>query len=220
MSLAESTPDQTVVPHDWNRFPVNTLLADGGMQRLFPKLLWLVAPFAYYYATKSTGAFNPDSFISTAAYIVLLVISMTVVGGVIATALPPRGRGGYYDKARGLIATLLGIWAMALGLECLSYSLTGVFDPDTPANVVSDLWCAVSSCTGLWAVVVAGLSHLTYALVGAVLLAALVHVISRFIPTPRPKLKFEPVPEPNLFLAVILVGLLMWVFDAVITYVN
>src|SRR5690349_22450916 len=97
----------------WTRFPVNELLMDARMQRLLPKLLWLVVPLQYYYATHISGGFNPESYIPSAALVVLLVTSMVVVGGVIAIVYPFPGK-SYFDRARGMITPMLGTWGLAL----------------------------------------------------------------------------------------------------------
>lgn len=216
MTVAQVAPAPAVKGWGWSRFPVNALLADRRMQRFFPKLLWLVVPGAYYYVMIVSNGFGRVGLIPAAALVILLVISVVVSAGLLAAVLRLFGNAGYFDVARSWIVTLLGTWAMALALECLSWYATGRLDPGNPVNVVSVQLCSLSHqfCAGWLAGV---LAHAIYALVGAVLLAAIIRLIARALPATGRVPAFERVPEPRILPAAIAVGLLMQFFDGLIT---
>lgn len=215
MSVVQAAPAPAEKGRDWSRFPVNRLLADRRMQRVFPKLLWLVVPCAYYYLTITSASFSSAGLIPAAALVVLLVTSMVIGAGVVAALLRPFGNDGYFGLARSWVVTVLGTWAMALALECLSYYATGRMDPENPVNVVSVQLCSLSNqfCFSRLA---GALAHAICALIGAALLAAIIRLTTHAVPATGGMPALERVAEPRIWLAGIAVGVLMQFLDGLI----
>ncbi|WP_271571539.1 hypothetical protein [Bradyrhizobium sp. CCBAU 11386] len=201
----------------WRLLPINKLLQIKWMQQVFPKLLWLVVPLQYYHARQLPAGFNIDSYLPSAALVVVLVASMVCVAGIIAM-LYPRSK-YYYDAARSLISSMLGTWAFALALVCLSFGLTQWRD-SRPSDVVENFLCLPEPAPYIRAVCDSKWMHplliySVYALTGAVLLTMLIHGCAR-IKAARNE-DFRPLQEPNLFVVAIVVAALMTFFQWLIT---
>lgn len=202
---------------DWRFLPINKLLQTKWMQQVFPKLLWLVVPLQYYHAQQLPAGFNIDSYLPSAALVVVLVASMVCVAGIIAM-LYPRSK-YYYDAARSLISSMLGTWAFALALVCLSFELTR-WRYARPGDVVESFLCLPEPASGMRAVCDSKWMHpllvySVYALTGAVLLTMLIHGCAR-IKAARNE-DFRPLQEPNLFVVALVVAALMTFFQWLIT---
>jgi hypothetical protein len=197
--------------------PINKLLQTKWMQQVFPKLLWLVVPLQYYHARQLPAGFNIDSYLPSAALVIVLVASMVCVAGIIAM-LYPRSK-YYYDAARSLISSMLGTWAFALALVCLSFELTR-WRYARPSDVVENFlclpepaFCMRAVCDSKWMHPL--LVYSVYALTGAVLLTMLIHSCAR-IKAARNE-DFRPLQEPNLFVVALVVAALMTFFQWLIT---
>ena len=204
----------------WTRFPVNELLMDTRVQRLLPKLLWLVVPLQYYYATHISGGFNPESYIPSAALAVLFVTSMVLVGGAIAIVYPSPGR--YFDRARGMITPMLGTWGLALTLVSISYLLSPSASSTRPRDIVLDYLCPTDGTVRFTQQLCDAkggqtASYVIYALVSAMLLSLLVRLLARLTAGSRKRDEFEPISEPNIVFVALSVGIVMAVIHAVIT---
>jgi len=204
---------------EWRLLPINKLLQTKWMQQVFPKLLWLVVPLQYYYAQQLPAGFNLESYLPSAALVIILVASMVCVAGVIAIGYPRSEN--YYDAARSLVSSMLGTWAFALALICLSLGLNGWFA--RPSDVIQDFLCPFEP--GPWIRVVCDsrlvrplLVYLIYALAGAVLLTILIHGCAR-IKAARNE-DYRPLREPNLVVVAIAVAVLMAFFQWLITATN
>jgi hypothetical protein len=202
---------------EWRFLPINKLLRTKWMQQVFPKLLWLVVPLQYYHARQLPAGFNIDSYLPSAALVVVLVASMVCVAGIIAM-LYPRSK-YYYDAARSLISSMLGTWAFALALVCLSFELTR-WRYARPGDVVENFLCLPEPASGMRAVCDSKWMHpllvySVYALTGAVLLTMLIHGCAR-IKAARNE-DFRPLQEPNLFVVALVVAALMTFFQWLIT---
>ena len=199
----------------WRFVPINKLLKIKWMQQVFPKLLWLVVPLQYYHARQLPAGFNIESYLPSAALVVVLVTSMVCAGGVIAI-LYPRSE-YYYDRARSLVSSMLGTWAFALALVCVSFWLTG---SSRPSDVVQDFLCPLQPAP--WMDVFCSskpirhmLVYSVYALAGAVLLAVLIHMCARI--KAKRNDNFRPLQEPNILAVAIAVAVLMTFFQWLIT---
>jgi hypothetical protein len=197
--------------------PINKLLRTKWMQQVFPKLLWLVVPLQYYHARQLPAGFNIDSYLPSAALVVVLVASMVCVAGIIAMLYPRSNY--YYDAARSLISSMLGTWAFALALVCLSFELTR-WRYSRPGDVVENSLCLPEPAFYLRAVCDSKWMHpllvySVYALTGAVLLTMLIHGCARFKAARNED--FRPLQEPNLFVVAIVVAALMTFFQWLIT---
>lgn len=201
---------------EWRLLPINKLLRTQWMQQIFPKLLWLVVPLQYYYAQQLPAGFNLESYLPSAALVIVLVASMVCAAGLIAVLYPSSDY--YYDAARSLVSSMLGTWAFALALICLSFWLSGW--AARPSDVVQDFLCPREP--GPWIraacdsrLVRPVLVNLVYALAGAVLLTMLIHGCAR-IKAERNE-DYRPLREPNLVVVAIAVAVLMAFFQWLIT---
>lgn len=202
---------------EWRFLPINKLLQTRWMQQIFPKLLWLVVPLQYYHARQLPAGFNIDSYLPSAALVIVLVASMVCVAGIIAIWYPRSEY--YYDAARSLVSSMLGTWAFALALVCLSFGLTR-WRYARPSDVVEDVLCLPEPAPLMRAVCDSKLMHpllvySVYALAGAVLLAMLIHGCAR-IKAERNE-DFRPLQEPNILVVIIAVAMLMAFFRWLIT---
>jgi hypothetical protein len=191
------------------------------MQRLLPKLLWLVVPLQYYYTTHISGGFNPESYIPSAALVVLFVTSMVVVGGVIAIVYPFPGK-SYFDRARGMITPMLGTWGLALTMVSMSYLLSPFTTVKRPRDFVLDYLCPTDG-TVRFTQKLCDLkggqpaSYVIYALLSALLLSLLVRLLARLPAASRRNEEFEPISEPNIVFVAFSVGIVMALIHMVIT---
>lgn len=204
----------------WTRFPVNELLMDVRVQRLLPKLLWLVVPLQYYYTTHISGGFNPESYIPSAALVVLFVTSMVVVGGAVAIIYPRPGR--YFDRARGMITPMLGTWGLALTMVSMSYLLSPWAASTRPRDVVLEYLCPTDGTVRFTQPLCdakggQAASYVLYALVSAVLLSLLVRLLAKITAGAHKRDEFEPISEPNIVVVALAVGIVMTVIHTVIT---
>lgn len=202
---------------EWRLLPVNKLLQTKWMQQIFPKLLWLVVPLQYYYAQQLPAGFGLESYLPSAALVIVLVASMVCVAGVIAIGYPRSKY--YYDAARSLVSSMLGTWGFALALVCLSSSLTGGRS-SRPDDVVRDFLCPREPAS--WVkkacdseLMQPVLVYFVYALASAVLLTMLIHGCAR-IKAERNE-DYRPLQEPNLVVVAIAVAMLMAFFQWLIT---
>jgi hypothetical protein len=200
----------------WRLLPINKLLAIKWMQQVFPKLLWLVVPLQYYHAWQLPAGFGLDSYLPSAALVIVLVASMVCAGGIIAIFYPRSEF--YYDAARSMVSSMLGTWAFALTLVCLSFWLTGW--SSRPRDVVEDCLCLHEPVSLLRLVCDEKLARHTfvyfiYALTGAALLTMLIHGCAR-INAARNE-DFRPLREPNLLVVAIAVAAMMTFFQWLIT---
>jgi hypothetical protein len=202
---------------EWRLLPINKLLQTQWMQQIFPKLLWLVVPLQYYYAQQLPAGFNLESYLPSAALVIVLVASMVCVAGVIAIFYPRSEY--YYDAARALVSSMLGTWAFALALVCLSSGLTERRD-SRPGDVVNDFLCPREPSPWIRRVCDSELMqpvlvYFVYALIGAVLLTILIHGCARI--TAERNEDYRPLREPNLVVVAIAVAVLMTFFQWLIT---
>jgi hypothetical protein len=202
---------------EWRFLPINKLLHTTWMQQVFPKLLWLVVPLQYYYARQMPAGFNIDSYLPSTALVIVLMVSMVCGGGLIAI-LYPRSE-YYYDAARALVSSMLGTWAFALALVCLSFWFTGYL-LSRPQDVVQDFLCPLEPASWMDAVCSSkSMRHMLvysiYALTGAALLTMFIHGCARF--KARRNDDFRPLREPNIVVVAIAVAVLMTVFQWLIT---
>lgn len=202
---------------EWRFLPINKLLQTKWMQQVFPKLLWLVVPLQYYYARQLPAGFNIDSFLPSAALVIVLVASVVCVAGLIAIRYPRSEY--YYDAARSLVSSMLGTWAFAVALVCLSFGLTRWLYA-RPSDVVEDFLCLPEPAPWMKWACDSKLMHplfvySVYALVGAALLTLLIHGCTR-IKAARNE-DFRPLQEPNVLVVVIAVAVLMTFFRWLIT---
>jgi hypothetical protein len=222
MNADAETTAPTAPKVDWKRrlqwrfLPINKLLRTRWMQQVFPKLLWLVVPLQYYHARQLPAGFNIDSYLPSAALVVVLVASMVCAAGIIAIKYPRSDY--YYDAARSLVSSMLGTWAFALALVCLSFWLTGW--SSRQRDVVQDLLCPLQPAPLLQSLCDAKLvRHMlvysVYALIGAALLTMLIHGCARIKAARNDN--FRPLQEPNLVVVAIAVGVLMTFFQWLIT---
>ncbi|WP_027555972.1 hypothetical protein [Bradyrhizobium sp. Cp5.3] len=225
MSLDAGSAMPVAPKSGWRRLlesrflPINKLLQTKWMQQVFPKLLWLVIPLQYYYAQQLPAGFNLESYLPSAALVIVMVSSMVCVAGVIAIGYPRSEY--YYDSARSLVSSMLGTWAFALALICGSFGLSGW--SARPSDVIQDFLCPFEP--GPWIRVVCDsrllrplLVYLIYALAGAVLLTILIHGCAR-IKAARNE-DYRPLREPNLVVVAIAVAVLMAFFQWLITATN
>lgn len=201
----------------WRFLPINKLLQTRWMQQIFPKLLWLVVPLQYYHARQLPAGFNIDSYLPSAALVIVLVASMVCAAGFIAIWYPRSEY--YYDAARSLVSSMLGTWAFALALVCLSFGLTR-WRYARPSDVVEDVLCLPEPALLTRAVCDSKLMHpllvySVYAVAGAVLLTVLIHGCAR-IKAERNE-DYRPLQEPNLVVVAIAVAMLMAFFQWLIT---
>ena len=190
------------------------------MQRLFPKLLWLVVPLQYYYTTHISGGFNPESYIPSAALVVLFVTSMVMVGGVIAVVYPSPG--SYFDRARGMITPMLGTWGLALTMVSMSYLLSPLSKVKRPRDFVLDYLCPTDGTVRITQQLCdlkggQTASYVIYALASALLLSLLVRLLARLPAGSRRNEEFEPISEPNIVFVAFSVGIVMALIHMIIT---
>jgi len=202
------------------RFPLKAVLADPLLRRAFPQMLWLVVPVAYYYVTTISSGFNSESYIPTAAYVVLLVTSMALSGGAVAVVLRPWKTDAYFEKARGLVATLLSIWSLAISLECLSYFVTSWFNPMEPKNIILSEVCSLQGFISCGSWIGSALSHIAYSCISAIVLVIVIRLLARPISSTKSSSVYDAVIEPRVWIAAPLVGVLMQCFDFAVTFVQ
>jgi hypothetical protein len=203
----------------WSRFPVNLLVNDYGLRRWTPKLIWVVIPLEYYVITRFAGGISTGSYLSVVIFTVLCVLSFLVTGYLVALAWPFKS--DLQSRSRGMVAALLIVWSTALLLLALSYWLTSLYSgtpKDVLANLAYDMWryghgMHEPSFQNFFA-------HLGYATSAAIIDSLVIRGIwkvraSSTKASRKAQLaRAEWIYEPNLFLIVFLVALLMMLLHA------
>ena len=120
----------------WSRLPVTLLVADLGLRRWVPKLIWLVIPLEYYVITRFAGGLSTESYLSAVIFSAICVLSFLVAGFVVALAWPSKAK--LQSRSRGAVAALLIVWSTALLLMALSCWLT-LMSTGQPTDVLADV---------------------------------------------------------------------------------
>lgn len=198
----------------WSRLPVNLLVADFRLRRWVPKLIWLVIPVEYYVITRFSGGVSTESYLSAVIFSVICVLSFLMAGFVVALLWPFKAN--LQSRSRGAVAALLIVWSTALLLMALSYWLTDQCSGQ-PKDVLADL---------VYSVWPSGRSphkpsfqnftaHLGYAAFAAIIDTTIIRKIWAVRATSEAEpARSEWIYEPNLFLIVFVVALLMMLLHA------
>ncbi|KWV58283.1 hypothetical protein AS156_36445 [Bradyrhizobium macuxiense] len=204
----------------WSHFPVNLLVADYGLRRWVPKLIWLVIPLEYYVITRFSGGVSTESYLSAVIFSVICVLSFLLAGFVLAGIMPVRA--DLQSRRRGAVAALLIVWGTSLLLIALSYWLTHLFygyPKDILADLIFDVW--PSGHSPHKPSFQNFISHLGYAALAAIIDSLVIRGISKLrlsggsaSETAEEPPAIEWIYEPNLAFIAVVVALLMMLLHA------